>query len=246
MGSPMKIICLIPARLASERFPRKLLQDLGGKPVIVRTWQSAVDSGVFDRVIVVTDSAEIARAIETEGGETFISRQTHPSGTDRIAEAAREMDADIFVNIQGDEPFVPAGDMQRIRQTFEADSAGNIDILSFCRPIADESEFHNPNNVKVVTDRQGFALYFSRAPIPYPREGRFTGACKHIGIYAFRAGVLQRVAQMPPTILEQTERLENLRFLENGLQIRILTTDFDYAGIDTPADLEKARKRWKI
>ncbi len=241
----MKIICLIPARLASERFPRKLLQDLGGKPVIVRTWQSATESGAFDRVVVVTDSAEIARAVEAAGGETFISRQAHPSGTDRIAEAAREMKADVFVNIQGDEPFVPAADMLRIRQTFEADRAKEIDILSFCRPVTDETVFHNPNNVKVVTDGEGFALYFSRAPIPYPRDGHFRGACKHIGIYAFRAEVLQRIAQMPPTTLEQTERLENLRFLENGLRIRILPTGFDYAGIDTPADLEQARKRWR-
>ena len=245
MGRKMKMICLIPARLASERFQRKLLQDLNGLPVIMRTWQSAVSTGVFDRVVVVTDSREIAGVVEAAGGETFISRKDHPSGTDRIAEAASEMQADVIVNIQGDEPFVPAGDMLRIRRSFEADIEEKIDILSFCRPITGEADFNNPNNVKVVTDNEGFALYFSRAPIPFPRDGKFEGACKHIGIYAFRAEVLQKVADLPSSHLEKTERLENLRFLENGLRIRILQTDFDYAGIDTPADLEQAVKRWK-
>ena len=241
----MKIIALIPARLQSERFPEKLLQDLNGKPVILRTYESVSATGVFDEVVVATGDEQIAEVILNGGGEVFVNRRAHPSGTDRIAEAAEHLEADIVVNIQGDEPFVSLDDMRRIRETFEADSEKQIDILSFCRPITRQDEFMNPDSVKVVTGPEGFALYFSRAPIPYPRDGRLRHACRHIGIYAFRRNVLRRVAQLPPSRLEQIEKLENLRFLENGYRIKILETRFPYAGIDTPEDLEKARKQWK-
>lgn len=241
----MKITALIPARLESQRFPGKLLKDLGGKPVIVRTWHNAVRSGAFDRVIVVTPNDEIARAVRRAGGEVYISRRPHPSGTDRIAEAARESDADIIVNIQGDEPFLDAADMRRIREIFERDTEGRIDILSFCRAIEDVRDYTDPSVVKVVTDKDGFALYFSRAPIPFARDGRWRDGCRHIGIYAFRREVLMQVAQLPPVAIEEVEKLENLRFLVHGYRVKMLPTTFDYAGIDTPADLEKARKKWK-
>jgi len=241
----MKIAAIIPARLQSQRFPRKLLQDLHGLPVILRTYQSVLATGVFDKVWVATADAEIADVIRSHGGDVFINRRSHPSGTDRIAEAARNLDADIVVNIQGDEPFVSPDDMRRIREHFAADKNRRTDILSFCTPISRYDEFTRTSVVKVVTDLAGYAMYFSRAPIPFPRDGVFQGACRHIGIYAFRREVLLRVAALPPSRLEQIEKLENLRFLEHGFRIHILETRFSYAGIDTPEDLEKARRLWK-
>jgi len=241
----MKIVAIIPARLASQRFPRKMLADLGGKPLIVRTYENVARSGIFDRVIVATPDDEIAEVIHQSGGEVFKSTVPHPSGTDRIAEAARQLNADIIVNIQGDEPFVHPEDLQRIAHTFALDSGRHIDIVSFCQPIRSAEAFADPSTVKVVIDRQGFAMYFSRAPIPYARDGHWRNGCKHIGIYAFRKKVLEEIAALPPSPLEQIEKLENLRFLENGYRIKILPTSFEYTGIDTPADLEKARKLWK-
>ncbi len=241
----MKVAAFIPARLDSQRFPRKLLRDLNGKPVIYRTCEAVLQTGLFDTVALVTDAVEIARAVEPLPVRVFISRRHHPTGTDRIAEFAGETDAAIIVNIQGDEPFVQAEPLQMIIEMFEADKSRQIDIVSLMTPLDSEEAFRNPNNVKVVTDKDGFALYFSRAPVPYPRDGKFKGAMKHIGIYAFRREALEKIARLPQTVLEQTEKLENLRFLENGFRIKMLVTDKLNIGIDTPEDLETARKIWK-
>ncbi len=241
----MKVAALIPARLQSERFPRKLLQDLGGKPVIVRTWEAAKNSGLFDIVAVVTDSPEIENTLITAGAQVFVSRKQHPSGTDRIAEFARNIHADVIINIQGDEPFIKPAPLNQIINTFRNDYRKQIDIISLMTPIKDPHEFNKPDNVKVVTDLHGFALYFSRAPIPFPRNKNSINAYKHIGIYAFRKTVLEKIARLQPTPLEETEKLENLRFLQHGFKIKMLITNEENVGIDTPQDLEKARKLWK-
>ncbi len=238
----MKVVAFIPARLQSERFPRKLLQDLNGKPVVLHTYQNAVASGLFDEVILITDSEEIANVISQAGGKVFISTRAHQTGTDRIAEFASETDAEIIVNIQADEPFVHKESLGELIRIFEEDIDRQADIASLMTRIKDETDFYDPNQVKVVTDARGFALYFSRAPIPYPRDGKFAGAWKHIGIYGFRREALIQIARLPQSALEQIEKLENLRFLEAGFRIKMKETRAMNIGIDTPEDLIKARK----
>jgi 3-deoxy-manno-octulosonate cytidylyltransferase (CMP-KDO synthetase) len=238
----MKIAAFIPARLQSERFPRKLLQDLAGKPVVLHTYENAVKSGLFDETAVITDSKEIAQVIRAAGGKVLMSRKPHPTGTDRIAEFAGGTDAEIIVNIQADEPFLNRKALQKLIDVFRADKDNKIDMASLMFRITDEKDFHDANQVKVVTDTRGFALYFSRAPIPFPRNGLFQGAWKHIGVYAFRREVLERIAALPQSALERVEKLENLRFLEAGFKIKMIETDQINIGIDTPEDLEKARK----
>ncbi len=238
----MKTAAFIPARLQSERFPGKLLQDLGGKPVVLRTYENAVKTGLFDHVRVITDSKKIAGIIEKAGGKAFISRKAHPTGTDRIAEFAGETDAEIIVNIQADEPFLDKKSLSALIEVFQNDAQHQIDMASLMFPITGEDAFHNPHHVKVVTDNEGFALYFSRAPIPFPRNGHFQGAWKHVGIYAFRKEVLMQIARLPQSDLERVEMLENLRFLQAGFKIKMVKTGSVSVGIDTPADLEKARK----
>ena len=238
----MKVAAYIPARLQSERFPRKLLQDLAGKPVVLHTYENAVKSGLFDETAVITDSEEIAQAIRSVGGKVLMSRKPHSTGTDRIAEFANETDAGIIVNIQADEPFLNRKSLQNLIEVFHSGKDGGIDIASLMFRITDEKDFLDPNQVKVVTDTRGFALYFSRAPVPFPRDGVFQGAWKHIGVYAFRREVLERIASMPQSALERVEKLENLRFLEAGFRIKMIETDEINIGIDTPEDLEKARK----
>ncbi len=241
----MKVIALIPARYDSSRFPAKLLQVIEDRTVIAHTYHSAVNTKLFDEVWVVTDSDKIEAEILKNKGKVIKSRKPHESGTDRIAEAAEYIEADIIINIQGDEPFVNKGQIASLIDAFKNDAEKQIDIASLMMPIDNEADFLNPNNVKVVVDRQQFALYFSRAPIPFPREGKFIRAYKHIGIYAFRKEVLEEVARLPVSELEKVEKLENLRFLENGYRIKMLETTHKNIGIDTPEDLEKARALYK-
>ena len=164
----MKVIALIPARYEASRFPGKLLQDLAGKPVIVRTYEATLQTQLFDEVYVVTDSKRIAESISLYGGKSIISSEQHATGSDRIAEAAKQIEADIIINVQGDEPFVNKAILSRLIDTLEADTAMQIDVASLVFPIDEKEAIENPNNVKVVMDKQDFALYFSRAPIPYP------------------------------------------------------------------------------
>lgn len=242
----MKVIAVIPARYASTRFPAKLMQDLCGAPVIVRTYQSAVQTQLFDEVFVVTDSQEIYDVIFHHGGKAIRSQGVHESGSDRIAEAVADLEADIVVNIQGDEPFVDREPLAQVIAVFENDLNQSIDLASLMFEITDPNEINNPNNVKVVVDDLGFALYFSRSLIPYPREINVgVRYMKHVGVYAFRKQALLAFAQLPMRPLEASEKLEQLRYLEYGKRIRMVETTHVGIGIDTPEDLEKARLLWE-
>ncbi len=235
----MKIVALIPARYASTRLPAKLVQDLGGKSVIQRTYLSTVASGVFEEVWVVTDHSEIALQIEQVGGKVFFSKKPHESGSDRIAEALIEVEAELIVNVQGDEPFQDQKSLIDLAEVFRDPE---IKVASL-RTMISEEEAQNPNVVKVVTDNQRNALYFSRSPIPYNRE-KTNGVIywKHIGVYAYRREILLEFTSWPKSYLEQTEMLEQLRLLEKGIKIRMVETVHQAVAIDTAEDLEKARK----
>lgn len=236
----IKVIALIPARYDSQRFPGKLMKDLAGQTVILRTYRAVVTSGLFDSVYVITDSQLIYNEIVQNGGQAFISTKNHETGTDRIAEFAGNIEADVIINIQGDEPFIHKKSLRDLIRVFEEDTENKIDLASLMIRLQNKEDFLNPNHVKVVVDKENFALYFSRAPIPYSRDKVFETAYKHIGVYAFRKPVLERIAQMPQTDLEQIEKLENLRFLQNSLRIKMLETDQLNFGIDTEEDLREA------
>lgn len=238
----MKIIAVIPARYASTRFPAKLMQDLGGKTIILRTYQAAIDTHLFDDVFVVTDSDIIYNEIISNGGKAIMSVKEHESGSDRIAEAVANLDVDIVVNVQGDEPFIDKDSLQQLISVYHSDVNKNIDLASLMREIKDESEIQNPNNVKVVVDQTNFALYFSRSVIPYPRDKNVgVRYFQHIGIYAFRKQALLDFYALPMQSLEASEKLEQLRYLEFGKRIKMVETTHVGIGIDTPEDLEKAR-----
>lgn len=238
----MKVIAVIPARYASTRFPAKLLQDLGGKTVILRTYEAALGTKLFDDVFVVTDSSLIYDEIASRGGKAIMSIREHESGSDRIAEAVAGIDCDIVVNVQGDEPFIDREPLEKVLGVFRNDAGRQIDLASLMIEITGEAEINNPNVVKVVTDQSGFALYFSRSVIPYPRDAN-AGAkyYRHIGIYAFRKQAIMDFAALPMKPLEATEKLEQLRYLEFGKRIRMVETAHAGIGIDTVEDLEKAR-----
>ncbi len=238
----MKIIAMIPARYDSTRFPGKLMKDLGGKSIISRTYEAARHTELFDEVYVVTDSEAIKNEIERAGGKVVMSKKEHECGSDRIAEAVEFMDIDIVVNVQGDEPFIKKEPLQAVLEVFKGKDAARIDLASLMQEVTDWEQISDPNLVKVVVDYQNFALYFSRSPIPYPRD-RQSGVryFKHIGVYAFRKQALMDFYRLPMRSLEATEKLENLRYLEYGKKIKMVETEFKGIGIDTPEDLEKAK-----
>ena len=239
----MKIIAVIPARYASTRFPAKLMQDLGGKTVILRTYEAAINTQLFDDVFVVTDSDLIYDEIVSHGGKAIKSIKEHESGSDRIAEAVENLDVDIVINVQGDEPFIDAEPLAKVIEVFRNDLDKKVDLASLMREITNEDDINNPNNVKVVVDQNGFALYFSRSVIPYPREKNVgVRYMQHIGIYAFRKQALLDFYSLPMQSLEASEKLEQLRYLEFGKRIKMIETTHVGIGIDTPEDLEKARK----
>jgi 3-deoxy-manno-octulosonate cytidylyltransferase (CMP-KDO synthetase) len=240
----MKIIAVIPARYASTRFPAKLMQDLGGKTVILRTYEAAQQSHLFDDVFVVTDSDLIFDEIVSNGGKAIRSiKEEHESGSDRIAEAVENLEVDIVVNVQGDEPFINTLALEKLIAVYKNDTNKKVDLASLMCEIKEEDEINNPNNVKVVVDQNSFALYFSRSVIPYPRE-KNAGVryMLHIGIYAFRKQALLDFYNLPMMSLEASEKLEQLRYLEFGKRIKMVETTAKSIGIDTPEDLEKARK----
>ncbi|RKS14052.1 3-deoxy-manno-octulosonate cytidylyltransferase [Flavobacterium sp. 120] len=242
----MKIIAVIPARYASTRFPAKLLQDLGGKTVILRTYEAAINTQLFDDVFVVTDSDLIYDEIVSHGGKAIRSIKEHESGSDRIAEAVENLDVDIVINVQGDEPFIDAEPLAKVIEVFKNDLDKKVDLASLMREITNEDDINNPNNVKVVVDQNGFALYFSRSVIPYPREKNVgVRYMQHIGIYAFRKQALLDFYSLPMQSLEASEKLEQLRYLEFGKRIKMIETTHVGIGIDTPEDLEKARRMIK-
>jgi len=238
----MKIIAVIPARYASTRFPAKLMQDLGGKTVIARTYEAAVKTNLFDDVFVVTDSDLIFNEIASQGGKAIMSIKEHESGSDRIAEAIENLDVDVVVNVQGDEPFINKEPLEKVIEVFKNDVEQKVDLASLMREITDWDSIENPNNVKVIVDQNGLALYFSRSVIPYPREKNVgVRYFQHIGIYAFRKQALLDFYHLPMKSLEASEKLEQLRYLEYGKKIKMVETDHVGIGIDTPEDLEKAR-----
>jgi len=239
----MKIIALIPARYAATRFPAKLMTDLCGKPVIARTYLSTLATGVFDKVMVVTDHQDIADQILEVGGEVYFSNLVHESGSDRIAEAAREIDGDIFVNVQGDEPFQ---DPKSLADLVAAFKDTDVKVASLMASIKDDELVTNPNVVKVVVDKNSHSLYFSRSAIPYFRNATMAKKVyRHIGVYAYRKDALLAFTQMEKTYLEETEMLEQLRLLENGIKIRMVETVHESIAIDTPDDLQKAIEYYK-
>lgn len=239
----MKVIAVIPARYASTRFPAKLMQDLGGKTVITRTYEAAVNTKLFDDVFVVTDSDLIFNEIVSQGGKAIRSIKEHESGSDRIAEAVEHLNVDIVVNVQGDEPFINKEPLEKLLKVFRNDFKNEVDLASLMREITEIQDIENPNNVKVVVDQSDFALYFSRSVIPYPREINVgVRYFQHVGIYAFRKHALLDFYHLPMKSLEASEKLEQLRYLEFGKRIKMLETNHVGIGIDTPEDLEKARR----
>ncbi|MBA4304911.1 MAG: 3-deoxy-manno-octulosonate cytidylyltransferase [Sphingobacteriaceae bacterium] len=242
----MKCIALLPARLASTRLPEKMLADLAGKPLIVRSYEAVAATNLFDEVWIVTDHERIFTASEAHGAKVCMSSPSHSSGSDRLAEVARQRpDVALIVNVQGDEPFTQKNSLEALMQCFN-DSA--VQVASLCCPIASTADFNNPNLVKVVKDQKGDALYFSRAPIPYLRDGAPShqlpfAAWQHIGIYGYKRDILLQFTQWAPSPLEEIEKLEQLRLLHHGINIRMAEVHEKSIGIDTAEDLENAR-RW--
>ncbi len=234
---------IIPARYASTRLPGKPLADIGGKPLVQRVWERACASGAAS-VVIATDDERIRAAAGRFGARVCLTSAAHRSGTERLAEAIEQLGLpaeEIVVNLQGDEPLMPPELIGEVAAALARDREAAV--ATACHPIGDPAEFANPNIVKVVTDARGYALYFSRAPIPYPRDGGLPAACRHIGLYAYRAAFVARYIALPPCPLEETEQLEQLRVLWHGQRIAVWRTDrAPGPGVDTPEDLERARK----
>jgi 3-deoxy-manno-octulosonate cytidylyltransferase (CMP-KDO synthetase) len=236
----MKIGAFIPARYAATRFPAKLMQTLGDKTVIRHTYDNTVATGLFDSVYVVTDSEIIFNEITQHGGNAIMSKRSHESGSDRIAEAVQDLDIDIVVNVQGDEPFVKREPLEKVIAVF---SDAKVEVASLMQVLTDSALIQDPNYVKVAVDKNNNALFFSRSVIPYPRstESAIT-YYEHIGVYAFQKQALLNFTNWPMSSLEAAEKIECLRYLENGVSIKMVVTEYMGVEIDTPADLIKAAK----
>ena len=229
---------MIPARYAATRFPGKLMQLLGGKPVILHTYNATVATGLFDNVVVVTDSEIIFTEVFAAGGNVVMSKHEHESGSDRIAEAAASMDVDIIVNVQGDTPFVKKEPLKKLLQQFDDMS---VQVASMMQVLTKPEEIDDPNFVKVAVDKNMNSLFFSRSVIPYPRDKNVISVYyEHIGVYAFRKQALMDFTRWPVTPLEAAEKIECLRYLENGIPLRMVVVDYMGVEIDTPEDLERA------
>ncbi|MDB5197822.1 MAG: 3-deoxy-manno-octulosonate cytidylyltransferase [Flaviaesturariibacter sp.] len=235
----MKHLAVIPARYAATRFPGKLMHLLGDKPVITRTWEATAATGLFDEVIVATDSDIIKAEIEGRGGKVAMTRSDHESGTDRIAEAVGSLDFDVVLNVQGDTPFVNTEALRKLLSLF---NDASVQVASLMDVISEETELHNPNVVKVVVDKKNNSLLFSRSVIPYPRNKDIAIThYRHIGVYAFRKEALLQFTQWPIAVLEDAEKIECLRFLEHGIPLRMALTEPIGVDINTPEDLQKAQ-----
>lgn len=239
MSASSRVVLVIPARFGSSRLPGKPLADLLGKPMVQWVYEKALQVPSADTVVVATDDQRIVDAVKVFGGNVLLTSPHHPSGTDRLVEVMGQVDADIYINLQGDEPLVRPEDVEQLAQGMLADMA--VDVGTLYHAIEDE-EAQNPNAVKVVLGQEGDALYFSRSPIPYPREvGKHPGFKKHVGVYAYRKRILEQYAHLPASALEQTEQLEQLRLLAAGLRIRAFEVAPTGPGVDTPECLEKVR-----
>lgn len=239
----MNISAFIPARYAATRFPAKLMQMLGDKTVIRHTYDNTVATGLFNEVIVVTDSDIIYEEIISHGGKAVMSRQDHQSGTDRIAEAAAGMDVDVIVNVQGDEPFVKKEPLEMLLNVFKGKDGEKVQVASLMQELKDEKLINDPNYVKVAVDKFMNALMFSRSVIPYRRDTAVPAIYyEHIGVYAFRKQALLDFTGWEMTPLEKSEKIECLRFLENGIPLKMVLTSYMGVEIDTPEDLEKAER----
>ena len=242
----LKIIAVIPARYASTRFPAKLIQDLGGKPVVVQTYLATLATRLFDEVLVATDHEIIFSLLKEHGVNVVMSAAHHESGSDRIAEVIEHVECDVVVNVQGDEPFVSKSNLESLIRVFEDDKDNAIDLASLMFEIKEEAVIQNPNNVKVVVDQSLKALYFSRSPIPFARDGKsYVPYYQHIGVYAYRKKALLDFTKWQMKGLEATEKLEQLRYLEYGKTLQMVLTEHVGVGIDTAEDLEKAKQLWK-
>jgi 3-deoxy-manno-octulosonate cytidylyltransferase (CMP-KDO synthetase) len=236
----MKIVAMIPARYAATRFPAKLMQQLGNKTVIRHTYDNTIATGLFSDVIVVTDSEIIFNEITSNGGNAIMSQKNHESGSDRIAEAAADLDVDIIVNVQGDEPFVQKDPLEKLLATF---NEPKVQVASLMQELTDQTLIEDPNYVKVAVDRNMNALFFSRSVIPYPRDKNISILYyEHIGVYAFRKQALLNFTKWPMTPLEAAEKIECLRYLEYGVPLKMVLTQYMGVEIDTPEDLIKAAK----
>lgn len=236
----MKILCVIPARYSSTRLPGKPLADIAGKPMIQHVYERAALAESPDTVLVATDHSLVFEAVEAFNGKAMMTSAHHPTGTDRLAEVAEAFpDADVIINVQGDEPLIEPGVIDQLAQAFV--DKPELTMATLMTPMSEE-DYHNPAAVKVVTDLQGYALYFSRSLLPYPRVNAGASVYKHIGIYGYRRDFLLTYAKLAPTPLEQTESLEQLRALEHGYRIQVLKTDAQFIGVDTPEDLVKVNE----
>ncbi|MDY3316096.1 3-deoxy-manno-octulosonate cytidylyltransferase [Riemerella anatipestifer] len=241
-----RIIAIIPARYQASRFPGKLMEVLGEKTVISTTYQNVVETGLFDEVFVATDSEVIFNEIKENGGRVVMTGE-HETGSDRIAEAVKDIECDIVVNVQGDEPFLKKEPLKQLISVFDEDKYKSISLASLKIKLEQWDDIENPNNVKVITDNNDFALYFSRSVIPFPREKTDDlQYFKHIGVYAFRREALLEFSSLPMKPLEIAERIECIRYLEYGMKIKMIETDFVGVGIDVPEDLEKAKQLLRL
>lgn len=239
----MNVLCVIPARFASTRLPGKPLKDIAGKPMVVRVYERASRAGKVSRTLVATDDERIRAAVEAHGGEAMMTSPSHLTGTDRLAEVAEaHPEAEVIVNVQGDEPLIEPELIDELVAQFEEEP--DLNMATVRTEIKDGEEQKNPNNVKVVCDRSGYALYFSRSLLPYPRKAGCP-VYKHIGIYAYRRDFLLQYAKLAPTPLERAESLEQLRALENGYRIKVVETGSHFVGVDTEEDLAKVNEIYK-
>ncbi|BEU88504.1 3-deoxy-manno-octulosonate cytidylyltransferase [Selenomonas sp. TAMA-11512] len=237
----MNTICVIPARYHSTRLPGKPLALIAGKPMICRVYERAAQAAETSMTLVATDDQRIVDAVRQAGGKALLTRADHPTGTDRLAEVAQaHPNMELIINVQGDEPLIDPKLIDRLAALFADDE--KLQMATVMTKLEGEDERTNPNNVKVVVDKNGYALYFSRSLLPYPRNALAVPVYKHIGIYAYRREFLLNYAKMEPTPLEKTESLEQLRALENGYRIRVIETDSQFVGVDTPEDLAMVNK----
>lgn len=236
----MSVVAVIPARWASTRFEGKVLADINGKPMIQHVYERLLQAKQVDRVLIACDEEHVRQSVASFGGEAIMTAKDHPSGSDRIAEAVKNIDADIVVNVQGDEPLIDPQVIDDLTTVFQDDECV---MATAIKSITDDADLNNPNIVKVVVDVHGNALYFSRSAIPFNRDGVKAEYHRHLGIYAYRKDFLLKFVQWPESTLELTERLEQLRVLENGHKIKTIKTEMETIGVDTPEDLELVKRK---